>query len=142
MFGDSIDGWFGFSDAFFSADNAPWLMAFFIFQIGFAGTATTIMSGAVAERMRFSSYLLMAAVVSAVIYPIFGHWAWGSLAGGDSGWLEKLEFIDFAGSTVVHSIGGWMALVGITLFRVVSGTKCGPNQTIGRSHAGRAQSVS
>ncbi len=115
MFGDSVGGWFGFSDAFFSSDNAPWLMAFFIFQIGFAGTATTIMSGAVAERMKFSSYLLMAAVVSAIIYPVFGHWAWGSLAGGDSGWLEKLGFIDFAGSTVVHSIGGWMALAGIII---------------------------
>jgi len=109
MFGTSVGGLFG-SDGFFFSESTPFLMAFFIFQIGFAGTSTTIMSGAVAERMRFSSYLIAALVFSAAIYPIFGHWAWGSLAGGDAGWLEELGFIDFAGSTVVHSVGGWMAL--------------------------------
>jgi len=109
MFGASVGGLFGSSDFFFS-ESTPFLMAFFIFQIGFAGTSTTIMSGAVAERMRFSSYLIAAFVFSLAIYPIFGHWAWGSLAGGDPGWLEEIGFIDFAGSTVVHSVGGWMAL--------------------------------
>ncbi len=109
MFGDSVGGWFGSSGVFFS-DTTALLAAFFIFQVGFAGTATTIMSGAVAERMKFSSYLIMALVMSAVIYPVYGHWAWGSLAGGDAGWLEDMGFIDFAGSTVVHSMGGWMAL--------------------------------
>ena len=105
MFGASVGGLFG-SSGFFFSDSAPFLMAFFFFQIGFAGTSTTIMSGAVAERMRFSSYLIAALVFSAAIYPVFGHWAWGSLAGGDPGWLEELGFIDFAGSTVVHSVGG------------------------------------
>jgi ammonium transporter len=109
MFGASVAGLFG-SSGFLFSDRAPFLMAFFFFQIGFAGTSTTIMSGAVAERMRFSSYLIAALVFSAAIYPVFGHWAWGSLAGGDPGWLEELGFIDFAGSTVVHSVGGWMAL--------------------------------
>jgi ammonium transporter len=112
MFGTSVWGWFGSTDFFFTGSGSPWLTAFFIFQVGFAGTATTIMSGAVAERMRFSGYLMMALVMSALIYPVFGHWAWGSLAGGAAGWLEDLGFIDFAGSTVVHSIGGWMALAG------------------------------
>lgn len=114
MFGDSVGGWFGAPGGFFS-ESAPMLLAFFIFQVGFAGTATTIMSGAVSERMRFSGYLLMALVMSALIYPVFGHWAWGSLAGGEPGWLEDLGFIDFAGSTVVHSMGGWMALAGVIL---------------------------
>ena len=109
MFGSTVGGLFGSSEFFFSG-STPFLMAFFFFQIGFAGTSTTIMSGAVAERMRFSSYLIAALVFSAAIYPVFGHWAWGSLAGGEPGWLEELGFIDFAGSTVVHSVGGWMAL--------------------------------
>ena len=109
MFGASVGGLFG-SSGFFFSESTPFLMAFFFFQIGFAGTSTTIMSGAVAERMRFSSYLIAALVFSVAIYPVFGHWAWGSLAGGEPGWLEDLGFIDFAGSTVVHSVGGWMAL--------------------------------
>ena len=69
-------------------------------------------SGAMAERTRFSAYLIASAVISAFIYPISGHWAWGGLFGNGSGWLEKLGFIDFAGSTVVHSVGGWIALAG------------------------------
>jgi ammonium transporter len=115
MFGDGVGGWFGFSDFFLPETAGPFLMAFFIFQIGFAGTATTIMSGAVAERMKFSGYLIMALVMSALIYPVYGHWAWGSLAGGEAGWLESRGFIDFAGSTVVHSVGGWMALAGVII---------------------------
>jgi ammonium transporter len=113
MFGASVNGWFGFSGFAIGDTTDTWLMAFFIFQVGFASTATTIMSGAVAERMRFSSYLIVALIMSAAIYPVYGHWAWGSAAGGDGGWLESLGFIDFAGSTVVHSIGGWMALASI-----------------------------
>lgn len=77
----------------------------------FAATAATIVSGAMAERTKFTGYLIYSAVVSAFIYPIFGSWAWGSLFNG-SGWLEGLGFIDFAGSTVVHSAGGWSALAG------------------------------
>jgi len=83
--------------------------------LGFASTATTIISGAVAERMRFYAYLTAAFIMSALIYPVYGHWVWGSAAGGEGGWLEALGFIDFAGSTVVHSIGGWMALATILI---------------------------
>lgn len=115
MFGASVNGWFGFSRFAFSDMDDAWMMAFFIFQVGFAGTATTIMSGAVAERMRFASYLIVALIMSMIIYPVFGHWAWGSAAGGSGGWLEGLGFVDFAGSTVVHSIGGWMALASIMI---------------------------
>ncbi len=114
MFGTSSTGWFGTSGFFFSdftPDGDPWVLAFWMFQVVFAATAATIVSGAMAERTKFVGYLLYSAVVSAVIYPIFGSWAWGSLFNG-SGWLEGLGFIDFAGSTVVHSVGGWAALAG------------------------------
>ncbi|MBN1140404.1 MAG: ammonium transporter, partial [Deltaproteobacteria bacterium] len=84
---------------------------FWMFQVVFCATAATIISGAVAERTKFSAYLVYSALVSAFIYPIFGSWAWGGLYNG-GGWLEKLGFIDFAGSTVVHSVGGWLALAG------------------------------
>lgn len=114
MFGISETGWLGTTGFFFSdfsVDRDPWLFAFWMFQVVFAGTATTIVSGAMAERTRFIGYLLYSVVISAVIYPVFGSWAWGSLYKG-SGWLEALGFIDFAGSTVVHSVGGWAALAG------------------------------
>lgn len=92
------------------ADNFH-LMSFFLFQTMFCGTATTIFSGAVAERMKFSSYLQMAVLLSGIIYPVFGHWAWNGLdSGTTAGWLGAAGFVDFAGSTVVHSIGGWVAL--------------------------------
>ena len=78
------------------------------------GTAATIDSGAVAGRTRFASYLVLSCLISAIVYPIFGHWAWGSLFhGNQAGWLEALGFKDFAGSTVVHSVGGWVALAGV-----------------------------
>ncbi|MEN1760857.1 ammonium transporter [Anoxynatronum sibiricum] len=80
--------------------------AFLIFQTVFCATAATIVSGAMAERTKFKSYLLYSFVISAVIYPIAGHWIWGG------GWLSDLGFHDFAGSTVVHSLGGWAALTG------------------------------
>lgn len=113
MFGASYSGLWGTSDFLISIKD-PWLTAFFVFQAVFVGTAATIDSGAVAGRTRFSSYLIMSALISGLIYPVFGHWAWGSLFHADqSGWLEKMGFIDFAGSTVVHSVGGWMALVGV-----------------------------
>ncbi|MDT8392168.1 MAG: ammonium transporter [Lentisphaeria bacterium] len=86
---------------------------FWIFQCVFAGTAATIVSGAMAGRTKFISYLAYSAVICAVIYPISGHWAWAGLsAAGGSGWLESLGFLDFAGSTVVHSCGAWLALAG------------------------------
>jgi Amt family ammonium transporter len=77
----------------------------------FAATAATIVSGAMAERTKFSSYLMYTAFLTALVYPVFGSWAWGSLYQG-GGWLEGMGFIDFAGSTVVHSVGGWAALAG------------------------------
>jgi Amt family ammonium transporter len=83
------------------------LLAKFLFQLVFAGTAATIVSGAVAERVKFISFLVFSFVLVAFIYPIGGHWAWGG------GWLGSMGFLDFAGSTVVHSIGGWAALAGV-----------------------------
>jgi len=94
-----------------------WTFTFLIFQTVFAATAATIVSGAMAERTKFAGYLVYSAAITLVIYPVFGSWAWGSLLLGDSaaGWLEGLPtgaFCDFAGSTVVHSVGGWLALAG------------------------------
>tara|TARA_R100000008_G_C3585299_1_gene171772 strand:- start:747 stop:2003 length:1257 start_codon:yes stop_codon:yes gene_type:complete len=85
--------------------------AFLLFQTVFCATTATIVSGAVAERTKFTSYLLFSLIICGLIYPIFGSWAWGSLYAGE-GWLEVIGFHDFAGSTVVHSIGGWAALAG------------------------------
>lgn len=85
------------------------LLAKFFFQLVFAGTAATIVSGAVAERIKYLSFILFSFVMVAVVYPIIGHWIWGG------GWLAKLGFWDFAGSTVVHSVGGWAALAGILI---------------------------
>ena len=78
----------------------------FIFQAMFAATAATIVSGAVAERVKLSSFLLFSTLYVAIIYPIAGSWKWGG------GWLDQLGFYDFAGSTLVHGVGGWAALVG------------------------------
>jgi Amt family ammonium transporter len=113
MFGVS-NGWYGTTGFFlsdFAIDKDPWLFAFWMFQVVFAATAATIVSGAMAERTKFVGYLCYSAVVCAIIYPVFGSWAWGSLYKG-SGWLEGMGFIDFAGSSVVHSVGGWAALAG------------------------------
>jgi Amt family ammonium transporter len=114
MFGASRTGWFG-TTGFFLSDfvpgEDPWVLAFWMFQVVFAATAATIVSGAMAERTKFSGYLIYSVVISAVIYPIFGSWAWGGAYKG-GGWLQGLGFIDFAGSTVVHSVGGWAALAG------------------------------
>ncbi|WP_022663995.1 ammonium transporter [Desulfospira joergensenii] len=114
MFGTSKTGFFGTSGFFlsdFQIGGDPWVLAFWMFQVVFAATAATIVSGAMAERTKFTAYLVYTVFVTAVIYPVFGSWAWGSLFNG-SGWLEGLGFIDFAGSTVVHSVGGWAALAG------------------------------
>ncbi|MBU1052714.1 MAG: ammonium transporter [Proteobacteria bacterium] len=114
MFGVTTTGWFGTSGFFlsdFTPGGDPWVLAFWMFQVVFAATAATIVSGAMAERTKFSGYLIYSVIISALVYPIFGSWAWGSLFNG-KGWLEGLGFIDFAGSTVVHSVGGWSALAG------------------------------
>ena len=78
----------------------------YLFQLVFCATAATIVAGAMAERTRFIAYIFYSIVITAIIYPIVGHWSWGG------GWLAALGMWDFAGSTVVHSTGGWLALVG------------------------------
>ena len=84
---------------------------FFVFQVMFCGTAATIVSGAVAERMRLSAYIVGSIFLSALIYPVFVHWAWGTaLRANEGAFLANMGFIDFAGSTVVHATGGWVAL--------------------------------
>lgn len=108
MFGTNITGWVG-TDHFFpnSADDGS-LWGLILFQTMFAATAATIASGAMAERTRYSTYLTGAFIITGLIYPVFGSWVWNS-----SGWLAKLGFVDFAGSTVVHSVGAWCALAGV-----------------------------
>lgn len=128
MFGDGND-FLGLKGVFFvlGEDNSPavgenytgvyksisWasvpLWAKFFFQLVFAGTSATIVSGAVGERIKFRSFIFFSFLMVALIYPIVGHWIWGG------GWLGKMGFIDFAGSTVVHSVGGWAALTGAIL---------------------------
>ena len=113
MFGAS-NGLFGtthFAMAGSDIMGKDWNWTFLIFQTVFAGTAATIVSGAMAERTKFTTYLIFSLFICTFIYPIFGSWAWGSLLDGH-GWLEGLGFNDFAGSTVVHSVGGWLALAG------------------------------
>jgi Amt family ammonium transporter len=133
MFGATSTGWFGTSGFFlsdFSPGGDPWVLAFWMFQAVFCATAATIVSGAMAERTKFVGYLLYSVLLSAIIYPIFGSWAWGSLFNGN-GWLENLGFIDFAGSTVVHSVGGWVALAGA----IVLGPRIGKYAKDGRVKA-------
>ena len=96
--------------------GTDWNWTFLIFQTVFAATAATIVSGAMAERTKFTGYLVYSVFITMLIYPIFGSWAWGGLLDG-GGWLENgpfglPAFLDFAGSTVVHSVGGWLALAG------------------------------
>ncbi len=128
MFGDGA-GWIGLQGLFFAsgADNSPatgeaykgvysaisWagvpLWAKFFFQLVFCGTAATIVSGAVCERIKYVSFIVFSFVMAMFIYPVVGHWIWGG------GWLAKLGMFDFAGSTVVHSVGGWSALAGVLI---------------------------
>ncbi len=110
MFGLSTTGWFGLSDFFADAAMGPDKLLQFIFQLMFCATAATIVSGAVAERMSFSAYIVVTIVVSGILYPIAGGWVWN-----DTGWLATLGFRDFAGSTVVHSLGGWAALAAVII---------------------------
>jgi len=108
MFGLSASGWWGTTQFLPAFNTDPQLAVFFLFQAMFCGTSTTIISGATAERLKFSAYLVIAGWVSGFIYPTFGHWAWN-----ETGWLQQLGFLDFAGSTVVHSIGAWVGLAAI-----------------------------
>jgi Amt family ammonium transporter len=120
IFGTSLFGLSGVEP------GADWNWTFLIFQTVFAATAATIVSGAMAERTKFIGYLVYSFFISLLIYPIFGSWAWGGLLDG-GGWLEKLGFLDFAGSTVVHSIGGWLALAGAIILGPRIG-KYGPDK--------------
>ena len=114
MFGATQFGIIGTTHFLFDGGTNLHLWAFFLFQLTFCGTATTIISGAVAERMRFGGYLIIALFVSACIYPVIGHWIWGGNSEGHpSGWLQQMGFLDFAGATVVHSTAGWVALAAI-----------------------------
>ncbi|HNF14282.1 MAG TPA: ammonium transporter, partial [Leptospiraceae bacterium] len=108
----------GFIPEFFDSSGSPKgeLFAFLLFQSVFAGTATTIVSGAMAERTKFVSYIIFSVIMTGLIYPIFGNFAWkGLFPGNEKGILESMGFIDFAGSTVVHSIGAWAGLAGTLL---------------------------
>lgn len=111
MFGANPSGWHGFG-SFFPDTLDGRDATFMIFQMMFAATAATIVSGAVAERMRFTPYVIASMVVTGFIYAVFGSWAWGSWYEG-KGWLAQKGFVDFAGSTVVHSVGAWASLAGV-----------------------------
>jgi len=144
MFGDG-NGFMGLNGLFFvgGADNSPatgdaysgvysaisWtgipLWAKFFFQLVFCGTAATIVSGAVAERIKYISFIIFSFALTLLIYPVVGHWIWGG------GWLAAKGFFDFAGSTVVHSVGGWAALTGAIIL--------GPR--IGKYKDGKAKSI-
>jgi ammonium transporter, Amt family len=116
MFGSSFFGVIGTTGFFFNNTEDAWSLTFFLFQLVFCGTATTIFSGAVAERMQFYGYLIVAFIISGLIYPVLGHWIWSGLAAGTKdGWLAGQGFIDFAGSTLVHSTGGWVALASVLI---------------------------
>ncbi len=142
MFGDG-NGFIGLKGLFMAggADNSPavgdayrgvysaisWtgipFWAKFFFQLVFCGTAATIVSGAVAERIKYISFIIFSFCLTMFIYPVVGHWIWGG------GWLAQIGFQDFAGSTVVHSIGGWAALAGVLVLGPRFG-KYGPNGKI------------
>ena len=125
MFGTSYNGIIG-TDLFFFKTDISEYQTYFVFQAMFVATAATIISGAVAERMKFAGYLIITVLSTAIIYPIIGHWAWSSsylsklyssnrIENATSGWLAEMGFVDFAGSTIVHSVGGWIALAGVLI---------------------------
>lgn len=131
MFGESLGGIVGITGFIdptslnLSQFEALSPTVFIFFQTVFCATAATIVSGAMAERTKFSSYLIYTLVISLVIYPISGHWIWGG------GFLSKIGFIDYAGSTAVHSVGGWAALMGT----VVLGPRMGKYNRDGSTNA-------
>ena len=121
--GNALFGWEGFG--FIGSDSNVPAECTFIFQTVFAATTATIVSGAMAERTKFSMYVIYSILISAFIYPFEGHWSWGG------GWLSELGFHDFAGSTVVHLCGGALALAGT----IVLGPRIGKYDKKGNSHA-------
>ena len=125
MYGaDALGGLVGFSDFFKGGMDDPTFYRDWFFQVVFAATSATIVSGAMAERTQFKSYLIYTFFISAVIYPVSGHWIWGG------GWLAKLGFHDFAGSTVVHSVGGWAAFMGAAVLGPRMGKYVGSNGSV------------
>lgn len=120
MFGSSGNPFVGFGGFFLSGDHTNYglspfpeglpVAVFFLFQVAFSATAATIVSGAVAERIKFNEFLIFSVLLVGIAYPITGHWVWDA-----GGWLYTMGFMDFAGSTVVHSVGGWAALAGAFL---------------------------
>ncbi|MDR3357809.1 MAG: ammonium transporter [Desulfovibrio sp.] len=136
MFGGSFRGFVGTGlfclngiDA--STPQGQWTLTFWFFQSVFAATAATIVSGGIAERIRFFGYMAVSLLVSALIYPVSGHWVWAGLFSETPGWLENIGFVDFAGSTVVHSVGGWVAFAGA----IVLGPRLGKYGPDGKSRA-------
>lgn len=129
MFGTDLGGFIGMPEFFYDSAEVNGIpdLASLIFQTVFAATAATIVSGAVAERTKFSSYIIFTVIITAVIYPISGHWIWGG------GWLSTLStpFHDFAGSTVVHSVGAWVGLAGA----IVIGPRIGKYKKDGSADA-------
>lgn len=125
MYGSSFSGIIGTSQFFLPGADST-LFRDWMFQVVFAATAATIVSGAMAERTKFSAYLVYSVFISGLIYPISGHWIW------NGGWLAELGFHDFAGSTVVHSVGGWAALMGAIILgpRVGKYVKVGSKTTV------------
>ncbi len=121
-----VIGWSGFflkGDMEYLGLKIP-VYAFWLFQAAFAIAMATIVSGAVAERMKFMPYLVFSLVATAIIYPIAGHWVWAS-----GGWLNKLGMLDFAGSAVVHSLGGWASLAAVLVLGPRTG-KFGKNGVV------------
>ncbi len=129
MYGEDVGGFVGKISLFFGSNEINGVpdKASLMFQTVFAATAATIVSGAVAERTKFTSYLVFSIAITAVIYPISGHWVWGG------GWLSSMStpFHDFAGSTVVHSVGAWVGLAGA----VVIGPRIGKYTKDGKARA-------
>ena len=133
MYGDGDNGWLYFGGLFFDptvsaetiTDAGLVPTVDFLFQSAFAGTAATIVSGLVAERIKFGEFVIFALVLTAFIYPIAGSWQW------NGGWLSEMGFIDFAGSSIVHSVGAWAGLVGAMLL--------GPR--IGKYVGGKVQAI-
>ena len=112
--------------AAYGVDDMSSIFRDWMFQVVFAATAATIVSGAMAERTKFSAYLVYSVFISGLIYPVSGHWIWGG------GWLSELGFHDFAGSTVVHSVGAWAALAGAIIIgpRIGKYVKVGDKVTV------------
>src|SRR5690606_22889157 len=123
----NIAGYIGTPDLFVQGiyDSTIPGNVFLMFQTVFAATAAKIVSGAMAERTKFSSYLIYTLIISTIVYPVSGHWIWGG------GWLSELGFIDFAGSTAVHMVGGVSALIGAKIL----GARIGKYDKDGKARA-------